>query len=76
MTPSQRSVSVKDVAKQLGLVRDCVYGWIKGRGPSALGIGRLLSGEPSEVAEGARWGGANVDGVPEPGPTPKRGGRK
>lgn len=52
-------VSVEDVAKRLGVVRDSVYRWIDRRGLPAHKIGRLSKFELSEVDGWLRAGGGD-----------------
>jgi excisionase family DNA binding protein len=52
-------VSVEDVAKHLGVVRDSVYRWIEHRGLPAHKIGRLWKFKLSEVDEWVRSRGAD-----------------
>jgi excisionase family DNA binding protein len=53
-------VSVDDVAKHLGVVKDSIYRWIERRGLPAQKVGRLWKCKLSEVDEWVRRGG--VDG--------------
>jgi excisionase family DNA binding protein len=52
-------VSVEDVAKHLGVVKDSVYRWIEHRGLPAHKIGRLWKFKLSEVDEWVRSRGAD-----------------
>ena len=52
-------VSVDDVAKHLGVVKDSVYRWIERRGLPARRIGRLWKFKLSEVDEWVRSGGTD-----------------
>lgn len=51
-------VSVDDVAKHLGVVKDSIYRWIDRRGLPAQRVGRLWKFKLSEVDEWVRRGGA------------------
>ena len=51
-------VSVEDVAKHLGVVKDSIYRWIERRGLPAQKVGRLWKFKLSEVDEWVRHGGA------------------
>jgi excisionase family DNA binding protein len=51
-------VSVDDVAKHLGVVKDSIYRWIERRGLPAQKVGRLWKCKLSEVDEWVRRGGA------------------
>jgi len=51
-------VSVEDVAKHLGVVKDSVYRWIEHRGLPAHKIGRLWKFKLTEVDGWVRAGGA------------------
>jgi len=51
-------VSVDDVAKHLGVVKDSIYRWIERRGLPAQRVGRLWKCKLSEVDEWVRCGGA------------------
>ena len=53
-------VSVEDVAKHLGVVKDSIYRWIDQRGLPAQRVGRLWKFKLSEVDEWVRRGGADV----------------
>lgn len=50
-------VTVDDVAKHLGVVKDSIYRWIEGRGLPAQRLGRLWKFKLSEVDEWVRRGG-------------------
>ena len=52
-------VSVEDVAKHLGVVKDSIYRWIERRGMPAKRVGRLWKFKLSEVDEWVRGGGAD-----------------
>lgn len=52
-------VSVDDVAKHLGVVKDSVYRWIERKGLPARRIGRLWKFRLSEVDEWVRSGGTD-----------------
>jgi excisionase family DNA binding protein len=52
-------VSVEDVAKHLGVVKDSIYRWIERRSLPAQRVGRLWKFKLSEVDEWVRRGGAN-----------------
>jgi excisionase family DNA binding protein len=47
-------VSVEDVAKHLGVVKDSIYRWIERRGLPAKRVGRLWKFKLSEVDEWVR----------------------
>ena len=51
-------VSVDDVAKHLGVVKDSIYRWIERRGLPAKRVGRLWKFKLSEVDDWVRRGGA------------------
>jgi excisionase family DNA binding protein len=51
-------VSVDDVAKHLGVVKDSIYRWIERRGLPARRVGRLWKFKLSEVDEWVRRGRA------------------
>jgi excisionase family DNA binding protein len=50
-------VTVDDVAKHLGVVKDSIYRWIERRGLPAQRLGRLWKFKLSEVDEWVRRGG-------------------
>ena len=50
-------VSVDDVAKHLGVVKDSIYRWIENKGLPAHKIGRLWKFKLSEVDDWVRSGG-------------------
>ena len=54
-------VSVDEVAKHLGIVKDSVYRWIEGRGLPAHKIGRLWKFKLSEVDNWVRTHGVDND---------------
>jgi excisionase family DNA binding protein len=54
-------VSVEDVAKHLGVVKDSIYRWIEHRGLPAHKIGRLWKFKLTEVDAWVRAGGADQD---------------
>lgn len=54
-------VSVEDVAKHLGVVKDSIYRWIEHRGLPAHKIGRLWKFKLTEVDAWVRAGGAEGD---------------
>jgi excisionase family DNA binding protein len=54
-------VSVEDVAKHLGVVKDSIYRWIEHRGLPAHKIGRLWKFKITEVDTWVRAGGAESD---------------
>lgn len=56
-------VSVEDVAKHLGVVKDSIYRWIEHRGLPAHKIGRLWKFKLTEVDAWVRAGG--VEGSDE-----------
>ncbi len=56
-------VSVDEVAKHLGVVKDSIYRWIEGRGLPAHRVGRLWKFKLTEVDAWVKAGGA---GQPEP----------
>jgi excisionase family DNA binding protein len=51
-------VSVDDLAKHLGVVKDSIYRWIERRGLPSHKVGRLWKFKLSEVDEWVRRGGA------------------
>src|SRR6185295_15945670 len=51
-------VTVGDVARHLGVVKDSIYRWIERRGLPAQRVGRLWKLKLSEVDEWVRRGGA------------------
>ncbi|MBK6847872.1 MAG: DNA-binding protein [Proteobacteria bacterium] len=53
-------VSVEDLTKHLGGVRDSVCRWIDGRGRPARKIGRLWKFKLTAVDEWVRTGGADA----------------
>lgn len=53
-------VSVDEVAKHLGVVKDSVYRWIEGRGLPAHKVGRLWKFKLSEVDAWVKAGGAGA----------------
>ena len=57
-------VSVDDVAKHLGVVKDSIYRWIERRGLPAQRVGRLWKLKLSEVDEWVRRGGADREDTP------------
>lgn len=54
-------VSVEDVAKHLGVVKDSIYRWIEHRGLPAHKIGRLWKFKLTEVDAWVRAGGAGAE---------------
>ena len=54
-------VSVEDVAKHLGVVKDSIYRWIEHRGLPAHKIGRLWKFKLTEVDAWVRAGGVDQD---------------
>ncbi len=58
MMPSERWVSVNDVATHLGVAKDSVYRWIDERGLPAHRVGRLFRFKLSEIDEWVRQGPA------------------
>ena len=56
-------VSVEDVARHLGVVKDSVYRWIEHRGLPAHRIGRLWKLKLTEIDEWVRSGGADETGA-------------
>ncbi len=54
----ERWVSVEEVAKHLGVVKDSIYRWIENRGLPAHKIGRLWKFKLSEVDAWVRAKGA------------------
>lgn len=60
-------VSVEDVAKHLGVVKDSIYRWIEHRGLPAHKIGRLWKFKLTEVDAWVRAGGADRDDDGMPG---------
>jgi len=63
---SEPWVSVEDVARHLGVVRDSVYRWIEAKGLPAHRIGRLWKFKLSEVDEWVRARGAGDAADPSP----------
>jgi excisionase family DNA binding protein len=57
--PAEPSVSVKDVARHLGVSHDTVYRWIEGKGLPAHKVGRLWKFKLADVDEWVRSGGAS-----------------
>lgn len=57
-------VSVDDVAKHLGVVKDSIYRWIERRGLPAQRVGRLWKFKLTEVDEWVRRGGAEGEDPP------------
>jgi len=57
-------VSVYDVAKHLGVVKDSIYRWIERRSLPAQRVGRLWKFKLSEVDEWVRRGGAEAKDTP------------
>jgi excisionase family DNA binding protein len=51
-------VTVDDVARHLGVVKDSIYRWIERRGLPAQRVGRLWKFKLSEVDDWVRRGGA------------------
>jgi excisionase family DNA binding protein len=58
-------VSVEEVARHLGVVRDSVYRWIERHGLPAHRVGRLWKFKLSEVDEWVRKGGASAERATE-----------
>jgi excisionase family DNA binding protein len=54
-------VSVEDVAKHLGVVKDSIYRWIEHRGLPAHKIGRLWKFKLTEVDAWVRAGGVDQE---------------
>lgn len=63
-------VSVDDVAKHLGVVKDSIYRWIESRALPAHKVGRLWKFKLSEVDEWVRTHSVDED----QGPTRNSGG--
>lgn len=59
--PSEPWVSVDDVARHLGVVRDTIYRWIETKNLPAHKVGRLWKFKLEEVDEWVRSGGAGED---------------
>ncbi|WP_416391772.1 helix-turn-helix domain-containing protein [Alloalcanivorax xenomutans] len=55
---SERWLSVEEIAAYLGVSKDPVYAWIRGRGMPAHRIGRLWKFKTQEVDEWVKSGGA------------------
>ncbi|EKF74700.1 phage transcriptional regulator AlpA [Alcanivorax hongdengensis A-11-3] len=55
---SERWLSVEEIAAYLGVSKDTVYAWIRGRGMPAHRIGRLWKFKTQEVDEWVKSGGA------------------
>jgi excisionase family DNA binding protein len=71
-------VSVEDVAKHLGVVKDSIYRWIERRALPAQRVGRLWKFKLSEVDEWVRRGGADGEqrkALPPTGGRKRTGGR-
>jgi excisionase family DNA binding protein len=64
-------VSVEDVAKHLGVVKDSIYRWIEHRGLPAHRIGRLWKFKLSEVDDWVRRAQHDDSGAPQ-GPPGRR----
>ena len=69
--PTEPWVSVDEVAKHLGIVKDSVYRWIDNRGLPAHKIGRLWKFKLSEVDDWVRTHRADDDVEVKP----KNGGK-
>lgn len=63
---SEPWVSVDDVARHLGIVRDTVYRWIEDRGLPAHRVGRLWKFRLGEVDDWILKGGAADEPTQEP----------
>jgi excisionase family DNA binding protein len=55
---SERWLSVEEIAEYLGVSKDTVYAWIRGRGMPAHRIGRLWKFKAQEVDEWVKSGEA------------------
>lgn len=55
---SERWLSVEEIAEYLGVSKDTVYAWIRGRDMPAHRIGRLWKFKAQEVDEWVKSGGA------------------
>ena len=55
---SERWLSVEEIAAYLGVSKDTVYAWIRGRGMPAHRIGRLWKFKTQEVDEWVKSGEA------------------
>ena len=55
---SERWLSVEEIAEYLGVSKDTVYAWIRGRSMPAHRIGRLWKFKAQEVDEWVKSGGA------------------
>ena len=53
-----RWLSVEEIAQYIGVSRDTVYNWIKGKNMPAHKIGRLWKFKLEEVDEWVKFGGA------------------
>lgn len=60
--PTEPWVSVDDVARHLGVVRDTIYRWIEDKSLPAHKVGRLWKFKLEEVDEWVRSGGAGDEG--------------
>jgi len=69
--PTEPWVSVDEVAKHLGIVKDSVYRWIDNRGLPAHKIGRLWKFKLSEVDDWVRTHRTDDDAQV----SPKNGGK-
>lgn len=58
---AELQVSVDEVAKHLGVVKDSIYRWIEGRGLPAHKVGRLWKFKLTEVDEWVRRRGGDPD---------------
>lgn len=54
-------VSVEDVAKHLGVVKETIYRWIETKGLPAQKVGKLWKLKLSEVDAWVRAGGAGAE---------------
>ena len=55
---TERWLSVDEIAEHLGVSRDTIYNWIKGKSMPAHKIGKLWKFKVSEVDEWAKSGKA------------------
>jgi excisionase family DNA binding protein len=65
-TPTERWVSVDEVAAHVGVRKDSIYRWIENRGLPATKIGKLWKLKLTEVDAWMRAGGANGASEPQP----------
>ncbi len=60
----QKLIGVEELAEWLGVATSTIYGWqLKGGGPTALKIGRLLKFRPADVEKWLRQQEVDVRAV-------------